>query len=516
MKKEKILSKLNLNMKDYNIELEEILDKKAFNVEAQNLLLSIFYKIENFYSDYRQVKRQVPNRDEFIQELMKIISNYCNKIEIIKPRGVKKQERYSINLEKGIIETFPNDLILIYALYKIGQIRKIEEKALIDNAVIETLNEGNALNSSEVIRDFNGWSWTNMLDNLDSIQYNLVFQNLLLLLGYEKISNIYKLKERDQIVLKLQEEIEFEYGKEIGNEFSRLFFSICILLKSSIDEKYKKEILNEEKKLTEKLEKLQDKTSFLSKITNEKKELTNKIKEIDKILNNVDLLKEEYKKRNKKLSKDEKIFSISNLVEIIEQERNEFMQDIKEYNDLIDPRKFGDRKKRIEQKKVFFNELEIFENKKEPINQYILDIQKQFLKCFRIKIEKCTLKREMIDLIYEYRYYRFLKYNKERRIKENRYLNRQNKEIVNIIIEKAEELKVLEKISNNEDHNKIILEEIFNTRVITLENIHIQLVEEDGKNFVQYYDGNVLENKKEIEIGENSGIKLRKKIKLFI
>ncbi|MCI8486943.1 MAG: hypothetical protein HFJ20_07850, partial [Clostridia bacterium] len=180
MKKEKILSKLNLNMKDYNIELEEILDKKTFNVEAQNLLLSIFYKIENFYSDYKQVKRQVPNRDEFIKEIIKIISNKCKQIEIIKPKEIKKQEKYSINTDKGVIEAFPNELILIYALYKIEQIKEIEEKALLDNAVIDLLNEGKALNCSELIRDFNGWSWTTMLDKLDSIQYNLIFQNLLL------------------------------------------------------------------------------------------------------------------------------------------------------------------------------------------------------------------------------------------------------------------------------------------------------------------------------------------------
>ncbi|MBO5004713.1 MAG: hypothetical protein J6D03_05630, partial [Clostridia bacterium] len=171
MKKKKILSKLNLNMKDYNIELEEILDKKNFNMEVQNLLLSIFYKIENFYSDYKQVKRQVPNRDDFIQDLLKIISNNCKKIEVIKPTGVKKQEKYGVNLNKGIIETFPNELILIYALYKIEQIKKIEEKALIDNAVIDVLNEGKTLNCSELIRDFNGWSWTTMLDKLDFIQY---------------------------------------------------------------------------------------------------------------------------------------------------------------------------------------------------------------------------------------------------------------------------------------------------------------------------------------------------------
>lgn len=515
MKKEKILSKLNLNMKDYNIELEEILDKKAFNVEVQNLLLSMFYKIENFYSDYKQVKRQVPNRDEFIQELIKTISNNCKEIEVIKPKGIKKQEKYSVNSSKGIIETFPNELILIYALYKIDQIKSIEEKALINNAVIDVLNEGRTLNCSELVRDFNGWSWTTMLDKLDSIQYNLVFQNLLLLLGYEKISYISKLSDKNQIALNLQKEIESKYGEENGNEFSRLFFSICILLKSSMDEKYKKEVLNEKKKLTDKLEMLQDKARFLSRITNDKKELTNKIKEIDKILNNVDLLKEEYKKRNKKLSKDEQIFSISNFVDIIESERMEFIQDIKEYNDLIDPRKFGDMKKQIEQKQVFFNKLDLFENKKEPINQYILDIQKQFLKCFKIQVEKCALKKDMIDLIYEYRYYRFLKYNKEKNIKENRYLNKLNQDIIDSIIKKAEELKVLENISSNKEYNKIVLEEIFNTRIITLENISVQIIQEDGKMLVQYFDGNILESKKEIQIKDNS-IKLRKKIKLFV
>lgn len=515
MKKEKILSKLNLNMKDYNIELEEILDKKTFNVEAQNLLLSIFYKIENFYSDYKQVKRQVPNRDEFIKEIIKIISNKCKQIEIIKPKEIKKQEKYSINTDKGVIEAFPNELILIYALYKIEQIKEIEEKALLDNAVIDLLNEGKALNCSELIRDFNGWSWTTMLDKLDSIQYNLIFQNLLLLLGYEKISDISNIKYKKQIVLKLKENIKSEYGEESGNEFLRLFFIGCVLLKSNIDNNYKKEVINEKKKLIDKLEKLQDKTTFLSKITDDKKELTNKIKEIDKILNNVDLLKEEYEIRNKSLSKNNKIFSISNLAEMIEAERNEFLQDIKEYNDLIDPRKFGDMKKQIEQRQRFFNDLEVFENKKEPINKYILDIQKQFLRCFKMRVENCVLKNDMIDLIYEYRYYRFLKYSKDKMIKENRYLNKQNYDIINIIIKKAEELKVLEKISSNEEYNRIVLEEIFNTRIITLENISIQIMLEDGKMFVHYYDGNILESRKEIQVKEN-GVKLRKKFKLFL
>ena len=76
-------------------------------------------------------------------------------------------------------------------------------------------------------------------------------------------------------------------------------------------------------------------------------------------------------------------------------------------------------------------------------------------------------------------------------------------------------LKVLEKVSSKKEYNKSILEEIFNTKMITLENVHIVLSQEDEKIIVKYYDGNVLETKKDFSIKEND-IKLRKKIKLFV
>ena len=47
MEKNKILAKLNLKMKDYNNELEKILENKFFSYDVKNLLLSMLYKIEN-------------------------------------------------------------------------------------------------------------------------------------------------------------------------------------------------------------------------------------------------------------------------------------------------------------------------------------------------------------------------------------------------------------------------------------------------------------------------------------
>lgn len=45
MEKEKILFKI----RDYNNELEKILEKKSFSESTKNLLLSMLYKIETAY-----------------------------------------------------------------------------------------------------------------------------------------------------------------------------------------------------------------------------------------------------------------------------------------------------------------------------------------------------------------------------------------------------------------------------------------------------------------------------------
>ena len=60
MEKRKILSKLNIDIKDYNNELEKILENKLFSYDVKNLLLSMLYKIENAYRDYETVKLEVP------------------------------------------------------------------------------------------------------------------------------------------------------------------------------------------------------------------------------------------------------------------------------------------------------------------------------------------------------------------------------------------------------------------------------------------------------------------------
>ena len=68
MIKNKLFSKFNI--KDYNNKLEKVLENKVYSLGAKNLLLNMFYKIVNSYSDYEKTKRQVPLKNDFIQYLI--------------------------------------------------------------------------------------------------------------------------------------------------------------------------------------------------------------------------------------------------------------------------------------------------------------------------------------------------------------------------------------------------------------------------------------------------------------
>ena len=67
MPKKAIFSRINL--KDYNSILEDILEQKVFSEDTKNLLLSMLYKIENGYQDYKTVKVNVSQKNYFLQKM---------------------------------------------------------------------------------------------------------------------------------------------------------------------------------------------------------------------------------------------------------------------------------------------------------------------------------------------------------------------------------------------------------------------------------------------------------------
>ena len=72
-------------LKDYNIELDEILDMKYFSSNIKNLLLSMVYKIEISYVDFKEVKRCVRTKEDFLNEIIETIRLYCDNVKTVEP-----------------------------------------------------------------------------------------------------------------------------------------------------------------------------------------------------------------------------------------------------------------------------------------------------------------------------------------------------------------------------------------------------------------------------------------------
>ena len=114
--KEKLFNKIV--KKDYNNNLEKILSRKDFSEDVKNTLLTMFYKIESGYKDYNVVKRDTFNKQEYIEKLIEIIKNDCDKIEFIS-KDNNKQEKVDSSKKEIVCMPIENKI-----LYSIAKVRK--------------------------------------------------------------------------------------------------------------------------------------------------------------------------------------------------------------------------------------------------------------------------------------------------------------------------------------------------------------------------------------------------------
>ena len=490
MEKNKILSKLNIKFKDYNNELEKILENKLFSYEAKNLLLSMLYKIENAYKDYETVKVEVPTKKEYIENLLRIIQEKALKILIVKVGTDEAKElekakvTYKIDKNNGEVVCFQNEMVILEALLKLDETNVNFETLYeyIKEPIEEMFNQGKIESYLEVERDFNGWSWDIVTKEIKNIEYNFLYQNLILL-----------------------------YGRKLNGLKGNITENIMkmAIKKYSSDEHIKKlEDIRECKKKRLKL--FENKKDFVNEMSEEKREYSKKIEIIDKTVNNNELLRKEYFARNEKLPNKEKIFSVSYLVKILEKERTELLEKINECNKIILPKEFVEQKQKLEKEVEFIDSL--FNEKSE---EYIVKICKEFLEKVKLRISKINEenKQELIKWIYKIRYYRYIPINNSDYIKDIKELEEDFETIIKQIIKKAQKLRIWDIFTEDFDLSYIVLKEIFNTKIIYLEGININFKYEDKILYVEYYDDTVIESTKKLEI-EN--VKIKKKVKLFI
>ena len=513
--------------KDYNNELEKVLEKKYFDENVKSVLLSILYKIENAYKDYEIAKKDVEKKEDFVKKIIKEIKENCETIKLVKPNSEESKiignKTFLVEKNKNRIICYPIERKLLYCISKISKKEKIikEEYAIIDKTLSDLLNTGNNIDTVEVMRDFNGYSWTTIPSEIESVRHNLIYQSLRILVGNKFLNKWINGNESIiDYMEQFKEKLEKEYGEELSKELIDKLGKISFILDIEYDKDYKYEAMSMKKEVETELKRVLDSEEYVEKITKEKIKLTKKIRQIDTVINDKKMLQEEYNKRNEKLPLKDKIFSIRVLSKMMREERNKYLLEMEKLNKFLNPKTYIEYKKELKEKYRYLKLLNSHSLKNE-VSKLIFEFERIFLKCFEMKVEKAKTKQQITQLMYEFRYYCIMPYYDEIMVNQVKQLSKQIEDIQKNIIVKAGKLKVINIFSKREELNYAMLKNIFNIRVINLEELNIKITKEKDKFFVQLFDENIFEEKNEIigiEDIKNKDLELRynKKVKVFI
>lgn len=523
MHKENFLGKIV--QKDYSNQLEKIIETKDFSEDVKNLLLSILYKIDTSYKDYSVVKRNVESKQEYIGKIIETIKNNCEQIIIAKPNSEELktlgERTFLVDTENKIIICYPIERKLLYCISKINKNQEIirSDRFIINKTISNLINIGNNINTVEPLRDFNGWSWLIIKKEIENLNYNLIYQNLRILLGEKFLNNwIQNTEYLIDYYAEFQSELETKFGEKIKEQLIQLLEKISIFIDIEINKEFRKQLKELKQQVEAELLKFENKTEFIENITKEKKELNSKILNLEKIISDKELLAREYQIRNENLPLEKKIFSKKILEKILREEKQKIVEEIEEKNILLNPAKFIEEKSKLEKKYDLLKIVDI-KNKTEEKNKMLEDFQKVFLKCFFEFIKKAETKEEIIDLIYKFRYYNLLPFNEEIDIHQNQKLQENLNEIGEVLLNKAIDLKIINVFSEDLQENINALKFIFKTKIISLEEIYISIKKEKEEYYIEFSENNDNAYEEKFQIDsikkDKLKVKLNKKIKIF-
>lgn len=385
-----------------------------------------------------------------------------------------------------------------------------------------------------------------------NIYYDIIYKNLLWLIGIDKLI---ELKKTKQCIYYMKKYLLKKYRKENVEK-------LIIILKEMIfvfgtDEEKEKEILANKKAL-DMYNAMKDIRKFIEKVNEEKKKNNKLIAEYDKILNSQKVLEREFEeytkqtkevKEEKKKEDDGKSIAISELEQIVdilnmdeENNKNGKQQDItknievfsidifekrkKLYEKNLELAKIGNPENYVEHKRLLedsikhilrYQEVKDDEKAKEKlIEDLILEYQQVVYDMLEDRIDVLYTNEEVIDEIYRQRYIRYQNVGKNKYIYQVTELYQKMDNVLHLIVEKALKFDILERLSEESNTNYAAISPALKTAILSLEDIRVALY--TGKiTLLCIYDGNVLI--KEIELFDVDpklvSIPTKKKIKLF-
>ena len=239
-----------------------------------------------------------------------------------------------------------------------------------------------------------------------------------------------------------------------------------------------------------------------------KKECIKEIEKIDKYINNDLALKKEYIKQNQILPPEQRVFSLSDFSEKVQERREKLKLQVDELTEKLKPKNYVKEKVIIENNLKLINELNIEEpNIENEISEFI----NLLLKCLNIQAERMENKKDVLEKICILRYLNLFYINEKETV--GKKYKKQMQKIQQKVVTIGCNLKVLNIFSKNIKENYEVYKNIFETKIIDLEGINIEISKE---NRIKIYDENSLEKEEKCTEFEELIVKRNRKIKIFL
>ena len=540
----------NIIKNDYIYEIEKTLEKKGITNEIKSLVMDTLFKIEETYPNYKRIKVDVLEKRDYIREIVVALKKVDNiYIMNMQEKDILKCVT-DTKIEKNArgyydIEIYHNNLSLLYALQTIiNEEYGINEQPC-SSAFDKILKIGGIYSNIEILRDFSGWNWNrNKIKNFN-IYYDIIYRNLLLILGIDKMI---ELKKTRQCIHFMKKYLVKKYKNDNVEKLMEILKEIVFVMSS---EEEKKLEIEANKKIIDMYMAMKDIKKFMQKVNEEKKKNNKLIAEYDKILNSHNVLEREYNEYLKAIEKSKNedssngSLNIDSIIDILDIEEDDigkidkeeiknielfsiqiFEKRKKVYNKNLELSKIGNPENYVEHKRILEEKIKYILNyekvkgdtkkEEELLENLMIEYQKIVYDMLEDRIEAIYTNEEVIDEIYRQRYIRYQNVLKDKYIYQISDLYQKMDKILHLIVAKAMKFDVLERVSEEENTNYAAVSPALKTEVLSLEEVKVAIY--TGKTtLLCIYDGNVLI--KEIELFDVDpkliSIPTKKKIKLF-
>lgn len=540
----------NIMKDDYIYEVEKVLEKKKITNEIKSLVMDTLFKIEETYPNYKRVKVDVLEKKEYINQIiraLKMVENievmYMQEKDVLKcvtKTMVDKNDNgyYDITI-------YQNNLSLLYALQTIIHEEYGGNEIACSDTFDTILKYGGIYSDIEILRDFSGWNWNrNNIKNIN-IYHDIIYKNLLLILGIDKII---ELKKTKQCIYFMKKYLLKKYKNKNVEKLIDIIKEITFVMGSEEERNLE---LEANKKIIDMYMAMKDVRKFTQTVNEEKKKNNKLLAKYDKILNSHKVLEREYEEYLKNIEeKEEKpsktLLNLDKMINALESNEEEnigkiekvetedierfsieiFEKRKKIYNKNLELSKIGNPENYVQHKKLLEDKIRHILNyekvkgnskkEEELLENLVLEFQKIVYDMLEDRIEVLYTNEEVIDEIYRQRYIRYQNVSKDKYIYQISDLYQKMDKILHLIVAKAMKFEVLEKVSEEENTNYAAVSPALKTEILFLEDVKVSIY--TGKTtLLCIYDGNVLI--KEIELFDVDpkliSIPTKKKIKLF-